>query len=785
MLPAIFGRTYYPADIRYTHPLWYDGVHKTRNYDLVDAYTMFYPNSRFFNEGLKLGEIRTWNPYILCGHPMFAAGGTGVLYPPSLLCHFLFQPTTAHDIILGSHLLAAGFFFYLFLCRLGLGSSPAMYGGTLWMLNGFTMTWFESEFSIIYGALAALVMERLTVAFSGPLTKPVPALTAALVMGVLCLAGHAQFWANFMLLFACWTFYLRYRFILSKDALWVPIVLGLPLFVGAVSLLPILELAARTARPDRDFSIVIESFRNAALSLPLTLVSPEILGSPVQDFALKFVSPRGNWLMLETCCYLGVAALGLLALSYRERREPYWKFFAALAVGLILVPSTPLFFPFFKLVPGFSKVAPTRLLFQWVFSLSVLSGFGAQALLKSSLHGRKRLARGMLTLAVLWATLGIGFSWSQSQQPEKWVQLADWLISSDRVRYPFPELSLTPEQFRVDVLHGIKGLYRWSSPAFLTPLVWAGLCSLAFYRVRKPERLLSALLLITVLDLGSFATRFCTTSTLAELSSQPQAFTYLNAQPGPFRVLGLGTIRPNTSMLFDVATLEGQDALTSQRTLRLLDALASDNIETPTTAFSQIVFPIENPNSPLVHVTGARYLLAYPQVDLHPLGFHPVFQQSPQGHTVWENPRAHPIVRMAPFSISAQDSHQALLEAARLAESPQTVVVESPAKQGTSRETPTIVRRTPGHWTIDATGPGWLVLLESHDPGWSALVDGRPTAIAPAQSAFQAVWLESGKHQVQWDYSPPRFLLGLRLSLFGIAAIILALAGLGWLRRRG
>lgn len=780
----LFGRTYYPADIRLSHPLWYDGVQQTRNYDLVDAYTMFYPNSRFFNEGLKNGEIRTWNPYILCGHPMLAAGGTGVLYPPALVAHRIFSPTTAHDLILGAHLFGAGFFFYLFLRRLELPPGPAIFGGTLWMLNGFTMTWFESEFSVIYGAIVALSMERLTVAFSGPKLRPAPALTASLALGTLALAGHAQFWANFMLLVGCWTVYLCRLFPWRTCVRWVPTILALPLFVSAVTLLPILELAGRTARPDRDFWVVVESFRNAALSLGLTMLSPEVLGSPLQNFAFDFVSSRGDWLMLETCCYLGLAALGLLALSYRKRRAKHWKFFALLAVALIVIPSTPLFFPFFKLLPGFSKVASTRLLFLWVFALCVLCGFGAQALLESPWERRRRFAYGFLILAVIWLATGVGLSWSQRQYPQAWVSLIDSLIAGQHLRYPLAELSLTPEQFRIDVLREFKALYRWSSPAFLGPTLWAGLCALAFSQVKAPARLLTALLLMTVLELGTFGARFCTTSKPTELTERPEAFAFLSSKVENSRILGLGTIRPNTAMLFDLPTLEGQDALTSDRTLLLLNALASNSIDNPTTGFSQIVFPIKNPNSPLIHVAGARYLVSYPGVDLSSLGLRPIFQQSPQGVLVWENPKAHPLIRMASRSVSARDPQNALTLASQLAHDPETVVIEGPARQGAPQEAPSVVSQTPGHWSVDATGPGWLVLLESSDPGWTATINGHVAKIETAQCAFQAVWLEAGRHRVEWNYVPPRFTLGLAVTGACVLGILSTLALLLWLNRK-
>jgi hypothetical protein len=784
MLPALFGRAFYPADIRYSHPLWYDGVHTTRNYDLIDAYTLFYPNDRFFNEGLKLGQWREWNPEILCGHPVLASGGAGFLYPPRILAHLWLSPTAAHNILLWTHLALAGFCFYLLASRLGLGREGALFAGTLWMLNGYTMTWFETEFSVVYGALSPLVMERLYVAFSQARPRAAPALVAAILMGLLSLAGHTQFWANFMLLFGAWVLYLCWR---SRSwralALAVPVLL-LPIAIGSIYLLPILELAARTARPDRPFSHVMNSFLHVALSLPFTMVAPDILGSPVGGFAIKFVSRQGNWLMLESCAYLGVAPLVLALLSYRCREREHWRFFAAAALLLIVVPATPFFYPAYKLIPGFSKMASTRLLFQMVFSLCLLAGYGLDYALGMSRPGLRRVGLVVLGTAGGILTLALCCVWTQAVWPQMWASAARWLVDADLVRYPMANFSTTPQAFPGDVLAAMTRFYGPTSPTFLLPLLWSSLGGLLLVKTARPENrhhLFAGLVILTLLDLGTFAARFNTTCRPDELQETPPALAFLSQNLGAQRVLELGTIRPNTGMLFGVSTLGGQDALPSDRTVSLLGALDShDNPQAQ--AFSQVIFPFRSASSPLVHTVGARYVLSYPNVDLSALGFTMVFRQAPQGLAVWENARAHPVLRMAARAVSASNFADALSKTIVAAGDPSTVVLEGPARQGDSTVAPSLLGRTPGHWRIRATGPGWLVLGETYDPGWQAVVDGATVPIARADAAFQAIWLDAGEHAVSWDYSPVRQREG---AIISALALLLAVTVLLWCIRRG
>jgi Bacterial membrane protein YfhO len=79
------------------------------------------------------------------------------------------------------------------------------------------------------------------------------------------------------------------------------------------------------------------------------------------------------------------------------------------------------------------------------------------------------------------------------------------------------------------------------------------------------------------------------------------------------------------------------------------------------------------------------------------------------------------------------------------------------------------------------TAPGYLVLADAYDPGWSALVDGKPSHVMRANLAFRAVALAGGSHRVEFRYRPRWVLLGLAISA---ASAIAALAGVARTRER-
>jgi hypothetical protein len=76
-----------------------------------------------------------------------------------------------------------------------------------------------------------------------------------------------------------------------------------------------------------------------------------------------------------------------------------------------------------------------------------------------------------------------------------------------------------------------------------------------------------------------------------------------------------------------------------------------------------------------------------------------------------------------------------------------------------------------------------LVLADAYYSGWSATVDGKPTAILPANLAGRGLLLGPGPHRVVFSYRTP----GLRLALGVSAATVLLGAGFGlagWFRAR-
>jgi uncharacterized membrane protein YfhO len=76
---------------------------------------------------------------------------------------------------------------------------------------------------------------------------------------------------------------------------------------------------------------------------------------------------------------------------------------------------------------------------------------------------------------------------------------------------------------------------------------------------------------------------------------------------------------------------------------------------------------------------------------------------------------------------------------------------------------------------VDACDESYLVLSDSHYPGWQATLDGTPTPIHRANFALRAVHVPAGSHRVRFAYEPRSFHVGLTVSALALGGIFAAL----------
>jgi hypothetical protein len=142
-------------------------------------------------------------------------------------------------------------------------------------------------------------------------------------------------------------------------------------------------------------------------------------------------------------------------------------------------------------------------------------------------------------------------------------------------------------------------------------------------------------------------------------------------------------------------------------------------------------------------------------------------------YIVYENkevlPRAFVVPEAAPLP-----EHNDLFATLKATDFRRRVLLEDlrePRQTGGHYRPASIREYLPNRVTIDAEGPGYLVLTDMWFPGWQCHLDGAPVPVRRGDYVFRAVELPAGTHHVAFTFAPHSYVLGQWLSLATMVAL--------------
>lgn len=389
-----------------------------------DLFMEYYPYWALIKDGLQVGQLPLWNPYIFCGFPIFNNMNVQMFYPLSLL-YLLMPLEKAFTFLYLIHFFMAGLFTFLFLRHLGLPLMGGLLGGALYMFNGNfiaqglyggSITWVCPNaylpllFLLVDVALTSREAKRSLIFFS----------LAGLVVGLQLLAGHPQpiFYALFCLpiyaLLRLWPSFVKRDFSHGGRIALGFLLLGIvAALASGVLLVPALELMPQLARAETNFSFT-SSISFPPQNLP-TLFFPDFYGN---RFSFDYWNIEPGRSPQEYCLYLGVFTVFLALFGFwaQRKKEPSslpWAFLALFSFLLCLGQYTPLFGLLYHVVPGFKLFrAPVRFRIIYLFSMSVLAAMGLAFLeqhREASFFLLRRLKKVMMGFLILFLfAFGLG-----------------------------------------------------------------------------------------------------------------------------------------------------------------------------------------------------------------------------------------------------------------------------------------------------------------------------------------------------------------------------------------
>ncbi len=708
-----------------------------------DVTVIHWPKEFLMAETFKrYGQLPLWTPLILSGMPLASNQLAMLFYPPNLLCLFLPINAVLNGLFV-AHIFWAGAGLYLFMRR-GLAASVAasFIAALTFMFSGKLLAHVAAGHASLVGALAWLPWALLCIHLALAERKRLWALCAGVILALQATL-HTQilvYTAYTLLAYALFQILtvpaqgdgLWWRKLLRGSLLLVPLPVTF-LLVGAIQILPLVEMMGHSNR-------ALSLGEASAFSLSwLTLF-----------VGLFLPTGRGGH---EMVIYLGLAPLSLAPLAWRRKGDPRVLFFVGLAVFSLLFAlgsHTPLFGLCYYLLPGLRWLrTPARAWFLLALATAVLAGYGFDALTTEvwSRQARKRLTVGGVYVAFSCLLLGAGLSTIYGQASRATVGLA------------------------------------------LLPVASLGLVFLTVQGKLSRQGLALTTTLLLLADLWSFG------RPLLSFRSPEQAFApqrevaeYLAAQEGLFRVYS-----PSYSLPQHLAARSGLQLVDGAEPVHLwrydrFMALAGGY---PFPGFSVTVPPFPpdqdlaqahrgtRPNLALLGLLNTRFLAAEFPMDYEGLTLLKVV-----GRThVYENERALPRAFVV-GQVKVIPDEEILSELALFDPRELAILAEKP---GWSLDAPSLFQEAEVTFyspntivvQVNLSTPGLLVLSELWYPGWRAYDNGQEVKIHRADYLLRSVYLEAGRHTVEFVYDPLSVKVGrwvsagaaLGLSVCGALAI--------------
>ncbi len=711
-----------------------------------DLVSFLYPIYHFVARSLRLGDWPLWNPYLYAGAPFAADNQSGLFYPLNLVA-FALKPELdyrALELLAVAHVYLAGAAAYLglrYMQRKPLKHWAALAGAAAFMFSDLFVTHFGNLNMIASAAWLPLVF----CAFRRGLDESRWrwSVGAGMVLGFSALAGHVQ---PFLYTGAALGLYWLHHVYAKRNAGWAELLCAVLLLaltgavalgVAAPALLPAMEMSRLTLRADLSYADASQySLPPVAL---IGLLTPEVFGRGPGGF-------WGPWPRVEVG-YVGILPLILAGLALWLRRDRFTAFLSLLAVVALLLSlgdATLLHGLAYRFIPGFDLVrAPARTILILDWAIAALAALGLDALLRPiSVRARAawRVALHWIPILVFGSVLIILSLAYTSVMQGQGGDAGVWQR----------------------MLRGTSGLVL----AAVFSACGVGLILMRAGRRIQPRTLGLLAFLLIVLDLSSLGsyTELERNDPLAGFD-HPSAIAFLKQDPDYFRIDTRTEVwnvwQPNLSLLHGISDVWGiHNPLTLADYHRYWEGLGSRS-------------------TPLYDFLNAKYIVAHKDVVLDWDKFELAFDGDPTVN-IYRNTRVLPRAYVVHQAWHASDQDGAFAAIHRDDFDPATmVVVEEGAAllvdpMAATPATITSYSNNEIRLQVKTQVPGYLVMSEVYYPGWKAEVNGGAAALLRANSAFRAVLLPAGTHDVRIYFQPLTLVMGVAISAATWLAVLVA-----------
>ena len=699
---------------------------------------------------LDTGSIPQWNPFLFGGLPYIGAMHGDIFYPTAWL-RWVMPVDLAITWGMVLHFVLAGWFMYRFARALGISWGAALFSGVAYELTGIVASQMSPghDGKLFVSALTPLAFWVLLHAIRRGKRWAFGVFAFVIALIVL---GHYHMAYFLLIALGLWALYLAFWDPGRPRGVpaWKPLGLtaaavAVGVGITALQVLPFLAYIPFSPRaaggPDQGWAFATSyAFPPSEI---FTLLLPQFNGV-LENYwgrnAIKFHTEYVGFLPF---------ALALIGLGDRERRSLVTAFGVAGLLFLMFsfASYTPLYRPFFELLPGLSKIRAMGMVFYLVaFALCVLAGIGMDRVLTRDVRSRTVVAvvGGVALFALLGAMGGLQGLAESLAVPER--------LDAVEANAPF----LRAGAVRLLLFVVLGGGVLWASAAG-----------------RVSRRLgITALLALVAADLWSVDRMFYVFSPRASsLFADDAVTTHLRQIRPPYRVL-------------DAGESYGHSVLMAYRI---------------PVAMGYHGFQLERYNELGGYQQGWRNLLSPSLLDLLAIRFLilPSAQEVPGYHQIvgptatafgttavlYERDVIPAYARVLPASAKAPENQivPTLIDPRYpvngVALLPDTSSATSPAPKAPFR--PSAVSATVSDWrpgamtvVLEGSEPAVSELLVSENwyPDWKAEVDGKAAVVRRMDHTLLGVDLPAGAREVRLKFDSTSYARGKVVSVLSLLA---------------
>lgn len=701
-----------------------------------------------------------WEPYIHGGMPFVDAMHGDIFYPAAIL-QFFIRVTYALGLKLVLHVFLAGVLMFYFLSGLSLRKEISLLGGILYMFSPclVSLVYPGHDGKMYVFALLPLAFMLLHKACrSGRFFH---FLLFSISFALLVLTAHMQMtyfaaWGlGLFFLFLLWRLYREGNKKILKYVIYFVIAIILGVSLSMIQLLsPYIYLKTYSMR-----TMHTEANKGYEYASSWSMHLEELASEVVPEFSGDNIHTQGNFYWGRNPFklnseYIGLLALFLAVVTIIYRRTHLIWFFSGLGILAFIYAlggTTPLFMLFYYLVPGVKSFrGPGMINFLFCFSTVVIAMLGLDAFfkLKENANEIKKFLKIAFIFVLVYSALAILVSLLRGTFFDIWIAILYNGIDTAK-----------KSAMEQNIPRVITGL--WIS----TLLLWLGYGLLRLYAKGgvKTGLVIGAFSVIALVDLFRVDSRFIITVDPEQYYRKSPVVDFLQARQKeePFRAFVLPqSYQDNYLAMFGIEEV----SLTAMHgnQLRIYDEFVGRHQDNPNLTI---------PN--FINLLNIKYILSSKPLNI------PWVKQiyEAEGIYVHQNlgylPRAFSV-----FSWQVEKDQNKVLEELKksdfdvrrkifLAEAPPKMPSDTAGNSLVSVIPAKISDYTVNRFKVDADMPrdGFLFLSENYYPAWKALVDGKETKIYKADYLFRAVYLNQGRHTVEFIYDSKTYDLAKAWSL--------------------